>query len=119
MSEAKTYSGSCHCGAVRYEVRTNLTPAISCNCSICIRTGSILTFVPKSQFKLLSGEGNIADYQFGKKTVHHLFCKTCGIRSFGTGTGPDGTEMIAINIRCLEGVDVEGLQVTKFDGKSL
>lgn len=119
MSEAKTHSGSCHCGAVRYEVATNLTPVISCNCSICARTGSVLTFVPKSQFKLLSGEENLSDYQFGKKKVHHLFCKTCGIRPFGSGAMPDGTEMIAINVRCLDGVDVSQLEVTQVDGKSL
>jgi len=118
MSEATTHSGSCHCGAVRYEVTTNLTPVISCNCSICIRTGSILTFVPKSQFKLLSGEENLSDYQFNTRKVHHLFCKTCGIRSFGTGTAPDGSEMIAINVRCLEGVDVSKLEVTQVDGKN-
>jgi hypothetical protein len=118
MAETKTYAGGCHCGKVRYEVKTDLSPLISCNCSICSKTGAILTFVPVGQFTLLQGEGELTDYQFNKHVVHHLFCKTCGIRSFAHGKGPDGQEMRAINVRCLEGVDIDALTPMKYDGKS-
>jgi hypothetical protein len=118
MAEVATYSGSCHCGKVRYEVRTDLAQVISCNCSICSRTGALLTFTPAEDFKLLSGEDELTDYQFNKKRIHHLFCSTCGIRSFARGIGPGGREMRAINVRCLEGVDIGALKVTPVDGKS-
>ena len=119
MGEAKKYQGSCHCGKVRYSVEADLSgELISCNCSICGRTGTVLTFVPASQFKLEQGEGALTDYQFNKKTIHHLFCSTCGVRSFARGKGPDGSEMAAINARCLEGVDVATLKIVHFDGAS-
>lgn len=118
MSEIMTYEGSCHCGAVRYTAQTTLDSVISCNCSMCGRAGTVLTFVPASAFELLSGSDALADYQFGSRTIHHHFCKTCGIRPFGKGVAPDGQAMVAVNVRCLEGVDLDALQVTPVDGKS-
>jgi hypothetical protein len=113
------YQGSCHCGNVKYTVSLDLEkPVLACNCSICGRTGTLLTFVPETQFKLLAGEDALTDYQFGKKHIHHLFCKTCGVRSFARGNMPDGTPMCAVNTRCLEGVDPAKLQVNHFDGAS-
>ncbi len=116
----KTYTGGCHCKKVRYEVDTEpLTTAMSCNCSMCSKRGWLLTFVPASNFRLLSGENNLTEYQFNKKVIHHLFCSTCGAASFGRGTGPDGTETIAINARCLDGVDLKSLTVHEYNGKDL
>src|SRR5690349_7567281 len=107
MSEEKSYEGGCHCGAVRYRVTLALEQAISCNCSICSKSGTLLTFAPPTRFTLLSGEDALSDYQFGKKRIHHLFCKRCGVRSFSRATGRDGTTMIAVNVRCLDGVALE------------
>ncbi|MBX3217979.1 MAG: GFA family protein [Labilithrix sp.] len=118
MSEPKSYEGSCHCGSVRYKATVDLSSVIACNCSMCGRSGTILTFVAPDRFELLSGEGATTDYQFNKKSIHHLFCSTCGIKSYADGTGPDGKKMFAINVRCLDGVDVSTLQVTNVDGKS-
>ena len=72
---------------------------------MCGRTGTLLTFVPASQFKLLSGEDALTDYQFNKHAIHHLFCGTCGVKSFARGTGRDGVATVAINARCLEACD--------------
>ena len=119
MAEARKYQGSCHCGQVRYNVTTDLAQVISCNCSICGRTGTLLNFVPVEQFELLSGEDKLRDYQFNKHVIHHLFCEKCGVRSFAKGVGPGGKEMRAINVRCLEGVDLDALKVTHYDGKSV
>lgn len=119
MGEQKSYTGGCHCGQVRYQVTLDLTsPVISCNCSMCGRTGTLLSFVPATQFTLLSGEDALTDYQFGSKTIHHLFCKTCGVKSFARGKMRDGTPTAAINTRCLDDVDLEKLTLKKFDGKS-
>jgi hypothetical protein len=103
---------------VQYEVQADLSSVISCNCSICSRTGALLAFVPAAQFKLRKGEDAQGDYQFNKHVIHHLFCKTCGIRSFSKGIGPGGAEMRAINVRCLEGVDLDKLEIKKVDGRS-
>ena len=118
MSQARVHQGSCHCGAVRYKVELDLTqPVVECNCSICQRTGTLLQFVAPEKFTLEKGEENLTDYQFNKKVIHHLFCKTCGVRSFARGKGPNGP-MVAINTRCLEEVDVGGLKRMPFDGRS-
>lgn len=118
-AESRTYRGSCHCGSVKYEVETELGTVLSCNCSICSRAGYLLAFVPAQQFKLLSGQDAQRDYQFNKKNIHHLFCTTCGVRSFGHGKGPDGSEMYAINVRTLDGVDLDALKIQKVNGKAL
>ena len=75
--------------------------------------------MPADQFTLLSGDDVLTDYLFGHKRIHHLFCSVCGVRSFARGTGPDGSEVRAINVRCLAEVDVEPLPIKKFDGKSI
>ena len=119
MSETKTYEGSCHCGKVRYTVETDLARVIECNCSICRRTGTLLTFVPAAQFKLLSGGDAVQDYQFNRHMIHHFFCTTCGVRSYCGAALPDGKDMRAINVRCLHGVDVKTLTITQYDGAAL
>ena len=116
---ASKYTGSCHCGAVRYTVELDLSqPIISCNCSMCGRSGTLLTFAPAEKFHLETGSDSLTDYQFNKHVIHHMFCKVCGIKSFARGVGPGGKEMAAINARCLEGVDPGKLEIRQFDGRS-
>jgi hypothetical protein len=113
-----THRGGCHCGAVRYRVDIDLSrPVTQCNCSICSRTGTLLSFVPAGAFTLEKGEDSLTDYQWDRKNIHHLFCKVCGVRSFARSQGPHGP-MVAINTRCLDEVDATTLQVQHFDGKS-
>jgi hypothetical protein len=119
MGETKTYEGGCHCGKIRFRLTADLGTLTACNCSMCGRMGWRLAFVQAKEFELLSGEGAQTDYQFGKKHIHHPFCSTCGIRSYGHGKAKDGAEMYSVNVRCLDGVDAESLPVRHFDGKSL
>jgi hypothetical protein len=84
-----------------------------------MKRGTLLDFVPETNFKLLSGESDLTDYQFHKKVIHHLFCKTCGIVSFAKAQAPDGTKMVAVNVRCIDGVDLSKLQTREYDGKAL
>lgn len=119
MSDVAKHTGRCHCGKIRYEVELDLSaPVIACNCSMCGRAGTLLMFVPETQFKLLSGEEALTDYQFNHHVIHHYFCSTCGIKPFAAGVGKDGTATRAINVRCLDGVDLDVLSVKKVDGKS-
>lgn len=119
MAGTKHYTGGCHCGAVRYEVEADLSQPIVCNCSLCRRTGWMLTFAPAAGFKLVSGADHLTDYQFNKKAIHHVFCKTCGVRSFSRGTAPDGRDLVAVNVRCLDDVDADTLTPRKVDGAKL
>jgi hypothetical protein len=116
---AQTYTGGCQCGKVRYEVSLELGEVIACNCSRCGRLGSLLAFAPAQNFKLISGEGAVTEFQFNKHAIHHLFCATCGIQSFARGKRPsDGVNVVAVNARCLDGVEPEGLKVKHVNGRA-
>src|SRR5687767_481131 len=97
------YKGSCHCGQVAYEVEGDLKGVMECNCSICSRKGSLLWFVPRDKFRLLTPEERASTYTFNKHKIKHHFCPTCGIHPFGEASDPSGKPMAAINVRCLEG----------------
>jgi len=110
--------GSCHCGKVAFEVDGKPDKAMSCNCSICQRKGSLLWFVPRDTLHLLTPEANASTYTFNKHAVKHRFCPACGIHPYGEATDPKGNRMAAVNIRCLEGIDLDAVPVVKFDGRS-
>ena len=111
-----TYSGSCHCDSIRFEVTGRIEELVTCNCSICARTAYIHWEVAPEQFQLLTPDTAIQDYQFGTRTSHNTFCRRCGISPFRRSrTSPD---TIDVNVRCLEGVDLGQLDVAEFDGRS-
>jgi hypothetical protein len=114
----QSYSGGCQCGAVRFKVEADLDNTITCNCSRCQPLGMILTFAPESAFALEQGEGALSEYRFNTQKIAHLFCAACGVQSFGKAAGPDGTPMMAINARCLDGVDLAALSPKAVDGRS-
>ena len=116
---ATTHKGSCHCGRVAFEVDGDIDGAMSCNCSICQRKGSLLWFVPRDSLRLLTPEDAASTYTFNKHVIKHRFCPTCGIHPYGEGTDPKGNRMAAINVRCLEDIDLESVPVTKFDGRAI
>ncbi len=113
------YQGSCHCGNIRFDVEGELTGAIACNCSMCARKGALMWFVPRDHLHLQTPEDQLGTYMFNKHVIKHRFCPTCGIHPYGEGTAPSGEAMAAVNIRCLEGVDLESLPVKHFDGRSM
>ena len=84
-----------------------------------LKRGAMWTFVPPTKPALRAGADNLVDYQFNKRIIHHLFCRECGVGSYSRGQRPGGGEMIAINVRCLDAVDVDGLAPMPFDGKKL
>ncbi|MFT3791684.1 MAG: GFA family protein [Rudaea sp.] len=112
------YQGSCHCGQVAYEVDGEFAGVMSCNCSICTRAGYLLWFVPRENLHVLRGDRALANYTFNKHVIQHKFCPACGIHPFAEGVDPSGKAMAAINVRCLENIDLDALNVTHFDGRS-
>ncbi|MBI4995946.1 MAG: GFA family protein [Rhodocyclales bacterium] len=113
------YKGSCHCGAINFEVEGDLHEVADCNCSICSRLGTLLWFVPRDKLRVLTPQASMATYTFGTATITRYFCPKCGVHAFGEGNEPKGNPMAAINVRCLEGVDFSALSVKHYDGKSL
>lgn len=111
------HQGGCHCGAVRFEV---LAPAVlevlDCNCSICRKSGLLHLIVPKDRFRLLTDASSLAEYRFGTGTARHMFCRTCGIKSFYVPRShPDG---IDVNARCLDPATVTALRIRPYDGQN-
>jgi len=113
------YKGSCHCGQVVFEVEGELEQVTDCNCSICSRMGSLHWFLPREKVVLQTPEVQLASYSFGERSIQHHFCPTCGIHPFGEGVDPKGNRMAAINVRCLEGIDLPAIPVNHFNGRVL
>jgi hypothetical protein len=117
MTEAadRIYEGGCHCGRVRFRVTTNLSRVTYCNCSMCAKKGFLHLIVPPERFELISGREALTTYRFNTGMAQHTFCTTCGIHPFYVPrSDPD---KIDVNVRCLDGVDIEALDVKVFDGQ--
>ncbi|MEQ8234299.1 MAG: GFA family protein [Gammaproteobacteria bacterium] len=109
------YSGQCHCGAVRFEVEAPAEVEVEdCNCSMCAMSGFLHLIVPRSRFRLITGEDVLATYTFGTGIARHTFCRVCGIKAFYTPrSNPDG---IDVNVRCLA-PPPRDVRVVAFDGR--
>ena len=110
------YSGSCHCGAIRFEIEADEVLHVEdCNCSICKKTGFLHLILPIQKFKILQGENNIQTYKFNTGTAKHTFCKICGVKPFYIPrSNPDG---IDINLRCID-TPIKQMIINKFDGEN-
>lgn len=117
----KTYTGSCHCGAVRFEADLDLAaPTFRCNCSICRRTRFWAAVARDEGFRVLSGRERLTRYLFNTRKNEHWFCATCGVRPFGVGTETPIGRMVGVNLGCLENVseaELAAVPVTFVDGR--
>lgn len=115
-SKIVRYEGGCHCRRIRFVVRADLSTAAICNCSICTMKGFLHLIVPSDDFELISGRDDLATYQFNTGVAKHHFCRTCGMHPFYVPrSDPD---KIDVNIRCLDGVSLETLNPSTFDGRN-
>ena len=113
------YSGSCHCGKAKFEAEGEMKQVMSCNCSICRRKGWLMWFVPRDRFRLTTPEASLKTYEFNKHVIKHKFCPDCGMNPFAEGVDKSGNKHVAVNVRCLDGVDLEKLEVKSFNGAAL
>ena len=122
----KTYQGSCHCGAARFEADMDLAAgSLRCNCSICTKARAWFAFVTPDRFRLIAGEEALADYQWtppGRPhaNLHYRFCRTCGIRAFATGKNPKGEQIYAIAVSAIDEPDEDELagSIKYVDGRN-
>jgi hypothetical protein len=106
----KTYSGSCHCGAVRFEADLDLTQStFRCNCSICRRTRFWPAVAGADGLRVLAGARDLTEYRFNSKKNQHYFCRHCGVRAFGVGNDTPVGKMYGVNLGCLDGITEEEL----------
>lgn len=117
MSDRQTHQGGCHCGAVRFEV--DLPAAFDvedCNCSICAKSGNIHVIVPASCFQLIQGEAAQTRYTFNTGAAQHMFCSTCGVKSYYVPrSNPDG---FAVTWRCIDNWQSLKVTINAFDGQN-
>lgn len=111
-------TGSCHCGRIAFEVEGTFDEVMECNCSHCSRKGYLLAFVPRDSLRLRTPESDLATYTFNRHVIKHHFCPNCGCAPFGLGVDPDGNATAAVNVRCLEAVELTALKRTPVDGRS-
>ena len=115
--EIQTYSGSCHCGAVEFQIETDFPELTTCDCSICIRKNALMVKVHESRFRLLGGKDKLVEYQFHTETARHYFCGTCGIYPFHRKrVTPD---FFGINVFCLDGFDPADIPVRATVGRGM
>ncbi|MDX3926798.1 MAG: GFA family protein [Shinella sp.] len=112
------YEGSCHCGRVAFTVEGEFTSAMDCNCSMCRRRGGLLAFVPRESLTVTVPEDNVSTYRFNRHVISHHFCANCGIAPYGEGVDGKGNRMAAINLRCIPEIELDGLAITRVDGRS-
>ncbi len=116
-SNLVTVEGGCHCGAVRFRAEADREPKmLRCNCSICAASGYLHLFIPHDRFTLISGEGSLSEYRFGSKQAQHLFCKTCGVKSFYQPKSHPGDW--SVHLACLDDSSELRPQIRDFDGQN-
>lgn len=115
--QEKTYRGSCHCGAVTFELVADLNSAVRCNCSLCRRKGTPMIAAKEGSFRITGGEDHLTRYQFHTRTAKHYFCKTCGIYTFHNPRS--NPALTRVNAGCLEGVDPFALKTELINGAGL
>ena len=112
-----THTGGCHCGKIAYAFEGEIGEVLDCNCSLCQKRRGLLHFVPASAFSLKTPREDLSTYTFNKHVLKHHFCPACGIAAFSEGSDPKGNRMVAINARCVDGVDPQTLTIKHFNGR--
>jgi hypothetical protein len=114
-----THTGSCHCGKIAFAFESDpITEGLECDCSMCGRKGNIMHFIPGSAFTLKTSRDDVATYHFNKHVIDHNFCPTCGVSPFSEGKAPSGGKMVALNLRCVDGVDPQALTIKLHNGRA-
>ena len=113
----QTCQGSCHCGAIKFEIDIDFTEFTKCDCSLCRKKNAVMAKVHESQFRLIQGDQNLGLYEWNTNTAKHHFCKECGIYTFHRKrVSPD---FFGINVFCLDNIDISNVPIIEVDGQSM
>src|ERR1700751_693219 len=118
MPSSKTFTGGCHCGQVRFECTTDLAMVTACNCSICTKRGLHFAFLAAEKFQLRAGGDNLSEYLFNKHAIRHQSCRNWRVEGLARGSKPDGTAVVALNVSCIDRIELSKLKMTPIDGKN-
>jgi hypothetical protein len=117
-ANVKKHAGSCHCGAVRFEVEIDASGGSRCNCSICAKLGATGGRVKPAAFKLVTGEGSLGAYEWGHKIAKRFFCKNCGVYLYGSGhLAQLGGDFVSVNLNCLDDAELAQVKIVYWDGR--
>ena len=112
------HQGSCHCGAVRFEVEVDATSGSRCNCSVCTKVAGLNAVTKPSAFVLSTGEASLTAYEWGGRIGKRYFCKECGVTCFGRGHLAElGGDYVSVNLNCLNDIDPKDVSVVYWDGR--
>ena len=117
MNSATTWSGTCHCGAVRFEVTGPLKEITRCDCSLCRKRNAVMTAVPVERFRLVSDWDGVSEYRWNTGVARHYFCAACGIYTFHRKRSDPGA--YGVNVFCLDGFDPDILPTRHADGRGM
>jgi len=117
-TQPKKHPGSCHCGAVRFEVEIDASTGNECNCTICMKVGATTGIVKPAAFVFLTDETHLGQYAWGGKTGTRFFCKGCGVHCFSRGHLAElGGDYVSVSLNCLDDVDLLDVLITYWDGR--
>lgn len=122
-----TIKGSCHCGAVRFEIDGEIPAQLTrCTCSFCAKRGALLAYFSPGQFQLLPAPSGDSTYRWNTRAVAHHFCPLCGCATYSDspdfqldGSWDGHTRRIGVNARLLDDFDAATADITVIDGKHL
>ena len=118
MANPTRHTGSCHCGAVRFEVEVDASSAGRCNCSVCTKLGATSAIVKPGAFQLLAGEEALTAYEWGPKISRRFFCSRCGVLCFARGHLAEiGGDYVSVAVNCLDDVDLAEVTIQYWDGR--
>jgi hypothetical protein len=112
------HPGSCHCGAVRFEVRVDVRQGGRCNCSVCTKIGPTSAIVKPEAFVLVTGGDRLGMYEWGGKISRRFFCLGCGVHCFARGHLVElGGDYVSVNLNCVDDIDLRDVSVSYWDGR--
>jgi len=117
LEQGSLYLGSCHCGAVRFEVVADPVEMTTCDCTLCVKKNALMIRVPETALRITDGEDMLATYQWNTGRAKHHFCRRCGIYTFHRKR--IDPRSFGINVFCLEDFDISKVPVRATDGKTM
>jgi hypothetical protein len=110
-------TGGCHCGRVKFEIKVPEKVIVQrCSCSICQKSGYLHLIVTADRFNLLGGAESLVDYRFHTGVARHLFCGTCGIKSYYIPRSHP--ESFSVNLNCIDLPAEIDVEIQEFDGRN-